>query len=294
MNELYEKEFTEERALFGSCGLKISNCTFERGESPLKECIDISVKDSVFKGKYPLWYSKNISLQNTTLYEGARAGIWYTNDISFTDTTIIAPKCFRRSEGITLTNVSFQNAAETLWNCKRIRLENVYAKGDYLAMNSSDIEIDGLTLDGNYAFDGTKNLIIRNSKLVTKDAFWNSENVTVYDSFISGEYLAWNSKNVTLINCTIESLQGLCYIENLKLVNCKLTNTNLAFEYSSVNADVTSPIKSVFNPLSGRIKAERISDLIIEKERVNPDQTEIVCDAIEKISEHPDWAEELS
>ena len=294
MKQICKKEFSEERALFSSSGLKISDCTFERGESPLKECSDIIVTESQFKGKYPLWYSNRIIVQNSTLFEGARAGIWYTNNITISDTTVMAPKCFRRSEFIALSNVSFQNAAETLWNCKGIKLNNVYAKGDYLAMNSSDIEIDGLTLDGNYAFDGTKNLVIKNSKLITKDAFWNSENVTVYDSYISGEYLAWNSKNVTFVNCTIDSLQGLCYIENLKLVNCDLTNTNLAFEYSSVNADVSSPIKSVFNPLSGRIKATKISDLIIEKDKVDPGKTEIVCDNIVNISDHPDWTEELS
>ena len=82
--------------------------------------------------------------------------------------------------------------------------------------------------------------------------------MTVYDSFISGEYLGWNSKNLTLINCTIESLQGMCYIENLVLKNCKLLNTTLAFEYSTVEADITSKVDSVLNPTSGTITAEEM------------------------------------
>lgn len=294
MKELIYTNYTEERALFGSNGLHVTDCVFERGESPLKECEDIAVERSQFKGKYPLWYSDMISVDDCTFFEGARAGIWYTKDIQIKNSEIIAPKCFRRSERIALSDVKLSNAAETLWNCKKIKLQNVYAKGDYFAMNSADIEVDGLTLDGNYAFDGTKNLVIRNSKLVTKDAFWNSENVTVYDSYIAGEYLAWNAKNVTFVNCTIESLQGLCYVENLKLVNCKLTNTNLAFEYSSVDADVSGEIKSVFNPKSGKIKADKISDLIIDSGKVDPDKTEILCDNVERRSEQPNWAEELS
>lgn len=117
---------------------------------------------------------------------------------------------------------------------------------------------------------------IRNSTLLSKDAFWNSENVTVYDSFISGEYLGWNAKNLTLVNCTIESLQGLCYIENLVMKNCKLINTTLAFEYSSVDADITGEVDSVMNPSSGRISAEAIKELIMEKDKIDPEKTQII------------------
>ena len=138
-------------------------------------------------------------------------------------------------------------------------------KGDYLAMNSSDMKISGLTLYGNYPFDGAKNVEIRDSRLISKDAFWNSENVTVYDSFISGEYLGWNAKNLTLINCTVESLQGMCYVDGLVMKNCKLINTTLAFEYSTVEADIIGSIDSVINPSGGRITADSIGKLIVEK-----------------------------
>ena len=117
---------------------------------------------------------------------------------------------------------------------------------------------------------------IRNSNLLSKDAFWNTENVTVYDSFISGEYLGWNAKNLTLVNCTIESLQGMCYIDNLVMKNCKLINTTLAFEYSTVDADICSKIDSVMNPTSGTIKAQHIDNLIIEKDKVDPSKTKII------------------
>ena len=117
---------------------------------------------------------------------------------------------------------------------------------------------------------------IRNSNLLSKDAFWNTENVAVYDSFISGEYLGWNAKNLTLVNCTIESLQGMCYIDNLVMKNCKLINTTLAFEYSTVDADICSKIDSVMNPTSGIIKAQHIDNLIIEKDKVDPSKTKII------------------
>jgi hypothetical protein len=156
-------------------------------------------------------------------------------------------------------------------------------------MGTENIEIDGFMLDGNYSFDGVKNMTIKNAKLLSKDAFWNSENVTVYDSFISGEYLGWNSKNLTLVNCTIESLQGMCYIENLVMKNCHLINTTLAFEYSSVDAEISNEITSVLNPGSGTITAASIGELIIEKDQVDSSKTKIICETIAKTKEHPDW-----
>ena len=143
-------------------------------------------------------------------------------------------------------------------------------------MNCSDIKVDNLRLVGNYPFDGARNIEISNSRLISKDCFWNCENVTVRDSFISGEYLAWNSRNVTFENCTIESLQGLCYVDNLVLRNCRLINTTLAFEYSSVDADVHGAIDSVFNPASGTIRADAIGELTLDPKRIDPSATTVI------------------
>lgn len=287
--EYREQKFTGERALFGSKDLIIKDCVFEDGESPLKESENLELYGDLFRWKYPLWYCKNVKAVECTWFDMARAGVWYTDNISIKDTMIQAPKNFRRSSSITLENVVLSNALETLWSCSGIKMKNVTAKGDYFAMNSRDMEVDGLMLDGNYSFDGTENVVIRNSRLLTKDAFWNSNNVTVYDSFISGEYLGWNSKNLTLINCTIESLQGMCYIDNLVMKNCKLVNTTLAFEYSNVDAEITSGITSVFNPGKGQITAPEIGELIIEKDKIDPERTKIICNRILKRSDKPEW-----
>ena len=209
MKEIYQEIFTGERALFQGANLKIYDSIFDDGESPLKHSKNVILSGCSFKWKYPLWYSNNITARDCSVFEMGRAGIWYTNNIEMTDTLYEAPKGFRRCDGITLENVQFTNADETLWNNKNVKATNITAKGDYFAMNSENIEIDGLTLVGNYALDGAKNITVRNSKLLSKDAFWNVENATVYDSVILGEYLGWNSKNLTFINCTIESLQGL-------------------------------------------------------------------------------------
>jgi hypothetical protein len=290
MEEIKQKNFEGERALFGSRDLCLKDCVFDRGESPLKESSNIVLDTTLFRWKYPLWYCSNVKADNCTWFDMARAGVWYTDNIEVNNAVIQAPKNFRRSREIRLTDVAFTNALETMWSCSDVELTHVsVAKGDYFAMNCSNMTVDGLTLDGNYSFDGVKNAVIRNSRLLTKDAFWNSESITVYDSFISGEYLGWNSKNLTLVNCTIESLQGMCYIDNLVMKNCKLINTTLAFEYSNVDAEITSGIDSVFNPGSGTIRAERIGELIVEKDKVDPSLTRIVCSEIAKESDLPEW-----
>lgn len=276
MNIIEQKFLTGERALFAQHDTDIHYTTFADGESPLKESRNINLYNSMFKWKYPLWYSKNISMENCSMFEMARAGIWYTEDISLTDCTIEAPKAFRRSNKITLKNVTMINAEETLWQCDNIKMNNVVAKGNYFAMNSNNIKIDGFELVGNYSFDGCKNIEIRNAKMLSKDAFWNCENVTVYDSFISGEYLGWNAKDIKFINCTIESLQGMCYMDNIVMEDCRLLNTTLAFEYSTVDAKINGSIDSVFNPTSGTIQADNIGEIILEDDKINPQNTKIL------------------
>lgn len=276
---LEQQFFTGERALFGAHDLTVSHSTFADGESPLKESRNIALLGSMFKWKYPLWYSHHVRLEDCTLFETARAGIWYTDDVTVKNCLIEAPKIFRRCRGVSLDGVEFPNAAETLWHCTDVAMRAVHAKGDYFAMNCENVTAEDLTLFGNYSFDGAKNVTVRRARMLSKDAFWNSENVTVYDSFIAGEYLGWNAKNLTLINCTVESLQGLCYIENLKMENCRLLNTTLCFEYSTLEADIVGKVDSVLNPSGGRITADRIDTLILEKDKIDPEKTVIVCRA---------------
>ena len=276
MKLIKQQMLTGERALFNSKDVQVSYSTFADGESPLKESQDIKIDHSMFKWKYPLWYCKDIVVEDSTLFEMARSGIWYTENIAISNSIIEAPKTFRRAKGIKLENVTMPNAGETLWNCDKISLKNVTAKGDYFGMNSTNIKIDGFQLVGNYAFDGGKNIEIHNAKMLSKDAFWNCDNVTVHDSFISGEYLGWNSKNLTFVNCNIESLQGLCYIDNLVMKNCRLLNTTLAFEYSTVDVQINSIIDSVMNPSGGIIQAEGIGELIMDETKIDPEKTQII------------------
>lgn len=217
-------------------------------------------------------------MNNCSIFTMGRAGIWYTDDITVKNTMIEAPKNFRRCHGVNLENVTFSDAAETLWECDNVTLSSVSAKGDYFAMNSQNMTVSGLKLTGNYSFDGCRNITVKDSVLLSKDAFWNCKNVTVENSFISGEYFGWNSENITLVNCIVESLQGFCFIKGLTMKNCKLINTTLAFEYSDVDAEITSHIDSVKNPSSGMIRAKSIGEFIMESDRIDPSKTTIITE----------------
>ncbi len=276
MKTLLRQFYTGERAMFAVNDLHFEECTFDAGESPLKESSGLLIDRCLFKWKYPLWYCNDVTVNDSTFFDMSRAGIWYTNNITFNNCVVQSPKNFRRSTFVTLNNVDLPNAAETLWNCSDVTLENVTAQGTYFAMGCKRIKANNLVLTGDYCFDSAEDVVLHNCKLLSKDSFWNCRNVTVYDSFISGEYLCWNAHNVTLVNCTLESLQGLCYVENLKLVNCTLLNTTRAFEYSTVDATVRGHIDSVVNPSGGKIVADSIGELTLDERYIDPTKTEVV------------------
>ena len=275
--------YSEERALFGSQDLWIDNCDFKDGESPLKESKNLRVSRTTFFYKYPMWYCTDVVVDNTKLEKTAKSGIWYTKNMEMRNSLILAPKTFRRCDGLRIEETQIVYADETLWNCNNVHLVKVKARGDYLGFHSSNVEADELYLEGNYAFDGGKNITVRNSTLYSKDSFWNCEDVKVINSTIIGEYIGWNSKNVTFINCVIESHQGFCYMKNVKLINCKVINSDLTFEYSEdIDADIITVVDSIKNPSSGVIKAKDVNKLIMDEKFIDPSKTKVLVDKHEE------------
>ena len=277
MEIIKDQYFEGERPLYARHGLRIENVTIGPGESSLKEGSDLEAESCEFKGKYPFWECKHVTIRNCIFREGGRAAIWYSKDIEMADCLVEAPKMFRRISDLKLENVKFPNALETFWDCKDIEAKNIEAdKGDYIFMHCSDIKIDGFRLQGNYSFQYAKDVVIRNADMDTKDAFWEAEDVTVYDSRINGEYLGWYSKNLHLVNCKIGGTQPLCYCENLVLENCVFEeDADLAFEYSDVEASLIGPVTSVKNPRTGRINADSYGEIILDGNIKAPADCEI-------------------
>lgn len=267
MTTIENKEFGGERPLFATHDLRLIDVTIHAGESALKECSDIEAIRCRFEGKYPFWHVDRFIIRDSLFTEGARAALWYSSDVEMTDTQVDAPKMFREMRGIRLERVRIPDAQETLWHCSDIVLRDVeVANADYLFMHCNNIDIDRYNQKGNYSFQYCKDVVIRKAEIHSKDAFWNTENVTVYDSDLNGEYLGWHSKGLKLVNCHISGTQPLCYCEGMVLENCVFdADCDLAFEESSLDAEVNSVITSVKNPTSGRIRAKGYGEIIIDE-----------------------------
>lgn len=266
MKKIENLNFEEERALYNLKDTEIINCNFagkKDGESALKESRNIIIKECNFSLRYPLWHSIKFILENSKLDEFARASIWYSRDGIIRNSLIKSVKCLRECKNIKIENSNIISE-EFGWKCENISLIDVKIQSEYFLFNSNNIKLKNINFKGKYSFQYIKNLEIINSNLDTKDAFWHSENITVKNSIIKGEYLGWFSKNLTLIDCKIIGTQPLCYAENLKIINCTMEETDLAFEYSSVEAQIKGRIESVKNVKSGFIEADEIGEIINE------------------------------
>ncbi len=258
------QRFDEERALYNLRKADVIDCTFAGpadGESVLKEVRDVNVIGSKFSLRYPLWHADKFSLISSEMDSQTRAPIWYARDGKIKSSHIEGIKFLRECQHIQIED-SVIFSPEFGWKCRDISIVDTEIDSEYLLLDSSNIEIDQIQMQGKYSFQYMSQLHIKDSVLDTKDAFWHSKNVTVENSVIKGEYLGWFSENLTLINCRIIGTQPLCYCENLTLISCTMEDTDLAFEYSDVNADIKGHVVSIKNPKSGMIKADSVGEII--------------------------------
>lgn len=265
-NIIEKQVFDEERALYHLKNTLVQNCTFAGpldGESVLKETRNIIVKDCKFSLRYPLWHAQNYKLLHSTMDELTRAPIWYSHFGMIDHCNINGIKILRECSNTVVSNSTI-HSPEFGWYCHDITIKDSNIESEYIFLHSRNVKVEHLTFSGKYSFQYMKDVTINNSYLDTKDAFWHSENIVVKDTVLKGEYLAWFSKNLTLINCKIIGTQPFCYCENLKLINCEMIDTDLAFEYSDVEADIKGHVDSIKNPKSGMIVVDSVGKIIQE------------------------------
>ena len=263
--EIIGEQFDEERALYNLTGADVIDCVFAGpadGESVLKEARDVSMENCKFSLRYPLWHVDGFKLHDSRMDELTRAAIWYSCNGVITDSDLNGIKAVRECNNIKLKDCTVASE-EFGWKSENITLEDSTIHAQYLFFDSRNVKLDRVKMTGKYSFQYMENLEIRNSILDTKDAFWHSKNVIVFDSVVKGEYLGWFSEGLTLVNCKIIGTQPLCYCKNLKLVNCTMEDTDLAFEYSDVEASIDGAILSVKNPRSGTIVADDVGEVIM-------------------------------
>ena len=269
MNTIENKTFDQERALYESRGLTVRHCAFDGpadGESALKECSDITVENCYFNLRYPLWHVHGLKIKNSEMTESCRAALWYSDNIEIENVRMHGIKALRECSDVEIYDCDIISP-EFGWSVRNIDMERTNAESEYFMMRSENLEFTDVNFVGKYSFQYIKNAVFENCNFDTKDAFWHAENVTVRNSVVKGEYLGWYSDNLTLENCKIIGTQPLCYCKNLRLVNCEMTDADLCFEKSEVEATISTPVISIKNPLSGKICVPAVGEIIREDDR---------------------------
>lgn len=264
MDSISNQVFDEERALYASHGLTVDRCTFDGpadGESALKECSDITVKNSFFNLRYPFWHVHTLSISDCELTELCRAALWYSEHIDIVRTRMHGIKALRECSDVTLKDCDIVSP-EFGWSVKNIRMDGCKAVSEYFMMRSEDLHFTNIDFKGKYSFQYIQNAVFEECIFDTKDAFWHAKNVTVRNSVVKGEYLAWYSEQLTLENCRIIGTQPLCYCKDLRLIDCEMVDTDLCFEKSEVTASITTPVISIKNPLCGDIRVPAVGEII--------------------------------
>lgn len=280
MKIIKDKKFPNERDLYAAKDVRLVNCTFdgvEDGESALKEAQNVTLESCYMNLRYPLWHDNGVKLVDVTMTDKCRAALWYTHNLSVKKCNLLGIKALRECSHIDISESRIVSP-EFGWRSHFINMTGSDVESEYLFLMASDIRLDAIKFKGKYSFQYVENVTIENSVLDTKDAFWHSKNVTVKNSIVKGEYLAWYSENLTFINCKIIGTQPLCYCKNLKLIDCETEGTDLSFEYSEVDATIRGNILSVKNPVSGKIIADSITELIYTEDS----KYECRCEIIQK------------
>ena len=266
MRFIENQTFDTERTLYGSKDVKVKNCSFEGpadGESAFKESADIEVESCFFDLRYPFWHDHGVQISSSEMTENCRAALWYSERIRITGTRMHGIKALRECGDVVIRNCDI-SSPEFGWSVHGIRMEDSSAVSEYFMMRSEDLIFRGVTFRGKYSFQYIRNAVFEDCVFDTKDAFWHGQNITVRNSTVKGEYLAWYSDGLTLENCRIIGTQPFCYCRNLKLVNCEMINTDLCFEKSDAEAEITTPVESIKNPLSGRISVPSVGEIILD------------------------------
>ena len=265
MRTIQNQTFDEERALYGSDGIMVKDCSFDGpadGESAFKECRNVQVERSFFNLRYPFWHDHGLSIRNCEMTELCRAALWYSDHVAIENSKLHGIKALRECRDIAVRGCSIISP-EFGWSTQDVRMEDCDVESEYFMMRSAGLQFYDVGMKGKYFFQYIEDAIFENCIFDTKDAFWHAKNITVRNSVIKGEYLGWYSEDVTFENCRITGTQPLCYCRGLKLKNCEMEGCDLAFERSIVEADITTPVVSIKNPLSGsRITVPAAGEII--------------------------------
>ena len=130
---IHNKSFDEERALYGLSNATLDHVSFAGdadGESALKECRNITVRDSSFELRYPLWHDDGVVLERVKFADSTRAALWYTRGIRIKQSKLWGPKALRECESVTISNSEIVSE-EFGWSCQDVAVRGGSLAGEY-------------------------------------------------------------------------------------------------------------------------------------------------------------------
>ncbi len=266
MKLIENKIFDEERALYGSAGVRAVGCRFDGpadGESAFKESCDIEAENCFFNLRYPFWHDRNVEISDCEMTENCRAALWYTDNVRIKSSKLHGIKALRECSDAIIED-SDVISPEFGWFSQGVTMKNTSVKSEYFMLRAKGLHFEKVSLNGKYSLQYIENSSFVNCNFDTKDSLWHAKNVIVKNTVLRGEYLGWYCENVTFENCVIIGTQPLCYCKNLTLINCEMHECDLSFEKSEVCADVNTHVLSIKNPKSGHIDVASLGELILD------------------------------
>ena len=129
MKLIENKTFDEERALYGSDGVRAVGCRFDGpadGESAFKESKNVETENCFFNLRYPFWHDKKVVIRDCEMTELCRAALWYTEDILIEDSKLHGIKALRECGDIKMRGCDIISP-EFGWNSHDIDMKNRFA-----------------------------------------------------------------------------------------------------------------------------------------------------------------------
>jgi len=193
-----------ESALKEASQIKVSDCFFNL-RYPFWHTSDAQVSGSELTEncRAAFWYDKNIEIDGCKL-NGIKA-LRECENITLKNSSVNSPEFLWKCRGLTVDNLTIEKSEYPFFEVSDAKITRLTMTGKYSFQYDTDIEISDSKLYTKDAFWHTKNVTVRDSLIQGEYLGWYSENLTLINCHISGTQPLCYCKKLTLINCTMEN-----------------------------------------------------------------------------------------
>ena len=154
------------------------------------------------KCRAALWYDKKITIDGCTM-NGIKA-LRECEDITLKNTIVSSPEFIWKCRNISVENVTINESEYPFFEVTNLTAKNLRVKGKYSFQYTEDTEITDSVLETKDAFWHSKNVTVRDSVINGEYLGWYSENLRLINCTIAGTQPLCYCKNLVLENCTLK------------------------------------------------------------------------------------------